>query len=137
MRLRFNNVALAVSDLERAVAWYRDVLGFTLAERGRFDAVGADYAMIGGAGLRIELVCHTDGDFTPVDRTAPPHHLDVLGWKALVLEIDDLPAATARFTEQGVEMVWADMRISIDRRGTMLRDPDGNLIHIFGPRGLI
>ena len=137
MRLRFNNVALAVSDLERAVAWYGDVLGFTLAERGRFDAVGADYAMIGGAGLRIELVCHTGGDFTPVDRTVPPHHLDMLGWKALVLEIDDLPAATARFAERGAEMVWADMRISVDRRGTMLRDPDGNLIHIFGPRGLI
>ncbi|WP_019832632.1 VOC family protein [Sphingomonas sp. PR090111-T3T-6A] len=137
MQLRFNNVALAVSDLERAIAWYGEVLGFTVAERGRFDAVGAGYAMVDGAGIRIELVHRERGAFTPVDRTAPPHHLDVLGWKALVLEADDLPAATASFADKGAEIMWADMQISADRRGTMLRDPDGNLIHIFGPRGVI
>jgi catechol 2,3-dioxygenase-like lactoylglutathione lyase family enzyme len=137
MPFRFNNIALAVADLERAIVWYGDVLGFTVAERGRFDAVGADYAMIDGAGIRIELVSRADGDHKPVDRTAPPHHLDVLGWKALVLEVDDLPAATARFAEQGAEMIWADMQISADRRGTMLRDPEGNMVHIFGPQGVI
>jgi catechol 2,3-dioxygenase-like lactoylglutathione lyase family enzyme len=133
MQLRFNNFAVAVADLERAIAWYGDVLGFTVAERGRFDAVNADYAMIDGAGIRIELVSREGGEVTPVDRTAPPHHLDVLGWKALVLEVDDLTAATVRFAAKGAEMLWADMLISPDRRGTMLRDPEGNLVHIFSP----
>jgi glyoxylase I family protein len=32
-----------------------------------------------------------------------------------------------------VDMVWADQRLSAKRRSTMLRDPEGNLIHIFGP----
>jgi len=137
MQLRFNNVAVAVADLERAIAWYGDVLGFTVAERGRFDAVGADYAMIDGAGIRIELVSRGGEGATPVDRTAPPHHLDVLGWKALVLEADDLPAMTAHFADKGAEMLWADMPISADRRGTMLRDPEGNLVHIFGPQGVL
>ena len=33
LRLRSLSVSLTVSDLERSVAWYRDVLGFTSGER--------------------------------------------------------------------------------------------------------
>ncbi|MGO4327375.1 hypothetical protein AB4Z48_04575 [Cupriavidus sp. 2TAF22] len=32
-----------------------------------------------------------------------------------------------------VEFVWADQQISAQLRSTMLRDPEGNLVHIFGP----
>jgi hypothetical protein len=57
----------------------------------------------------------------------------VLGWRALVLEVPDLAAATAWWRERGVEMLWADQPISAQRRATMLRDPEGNLVHVFGP----
>lgn len=137
MKLGFNNIALAVADWERALAWSGDVLGFTVAERGRLDAVRADYAIIDGAGIRIELVARESREHRPVDRTAPPHHLDILGWKALVLEADDLPAITARLADKGTEMVWADVPVSAGRCGTMRRDPEGNMIHVFGPRGIV
>ncbi|MBB5424452.1 hypothetical protein QF000_006928 [Paraburkholderia atlantica] len=32
-----------------------------------------------------------------------------------------------------VDMVWADQPLSAERRSTLLRDPEGNLIHIVGP----
>jgi glyoxylase I family protein len=131
--LRLNNVALAVNDLRTMVAWYESRLGFVVTERGRFDAVGADYAMLEAAGLRIELVSRASAAQRPVDRTAPPDHLAVLGLKAMVFESDDLEATTALLTEHHVDMVWADQRLSAKRRSTMLRDPEGNLIHIFGP----
>ena len=57
--------------------WYETVLGFTVAERGRFDAVDANYAMIERGGL--ELVSRPGDDWRPVDRTMPPDHLQVLG----------------------------------------------------------
>jgi hypothetical protein len=31
-------------------------------------------------------------------------------------------------------MVWADQPLSVDRHSTMIRDPEGNLIHFLGPR---
>jgi hypothetical protein len=40
-----------------------------------------------------------------VNRTEPPEHLDVLGYKALVLDADNLPAVTQSFVTAGVEMV--------------------------------
>ncbi len=45
-KLRLHNLALAVASLDIMIDWYENVLGFTVAERGRFDVVGADYALI-------------------------------------------------------------------------------------------
>lgn len=132
--LRLHNFAVAVGDLNAMVAWYEAVLGFGVVERGRFDAVGADYAMIEQGGLRLELVSRPGHAQRPADRTAPPEHLGVLGWKALVLETDDLHATTEALAAHGVETVWADQPLNAARRSTMIRDPEGNLIHVFGPR---
>ncbi len=131
--LRLNNVALAVGDLDAMVAWYETRLGGVVSERGHFDAVGADFAMLEIAGLRIELVSRPGSAVRPVDRTPPPDHLGILGFKALVFETDDLAAVTAALVEHDTEMVWAEQQLTAERRSTMLRDPEGNLIHIFGP----
>jgi glyoxylase I family protein len=132
--LRINNLALATGDLNNAIAWYEKVFGFVVTERGHFDAVGADYAMIEAAGVRIELVSRPHADPQRVDRTPPPNHLDVLGYKAVVFETDDLAAATATLTQHGVEFLWANQPLNEARSSTMLRDPEGNLINVFGPR---
>lgn len=132
--LRVNNVALATGDLNPTIAWYEAVLGFVVTERGRFDAVGADYAMIEAAGVRIELVSRAQTAHQRVDRTSPPDHLDVLGYKAIVFETDDLAAATAALTLHGVEFVWTNQPLNAQRSSTLLRDPEGNLINLFGPR---
>ena len=91
-RLQLNNLALAVADLPRAIDWYQRVLGFAVEERGHFEPVAADFAMLVGAGIRLELVASRRATLREVDRTPPPRHLQVLGWKALVLQCDDLAA---------------------------------------------
>jgi len=53
---RLHNVGLAVGDLSAMITWYESRLGFVVTERGRFDAVNADFAMLEASGLRIELV---------------------------------------------------------------------------------
>lgn len=134
MTLRFNNLALAVGDLDAMIAFYTDTLGFTLAERGRFEAVGADYGMIDGAGMRIELVSRPASPQIAVTPIAPPDHLGQLGWRALVLESDDLATTTEMLRVAGAEIVWALLDISDTHRSTLIRDPEGNLINIFAAR---
>jgi len=130
--LRLNNVALAVADLEAMVGWYQNALGLRVEERGHFDPVNADFAMLTGDGFRLELVSRVGGEHHLVDRTAPPQHLHVLGWKAIVLESNDLAASTAALMAQGVEIVWAEQQLTPTLASTMVRDPEGNLINIFG-----
>lgn len=131
VRLTFNNIALAVEDVEGMADWYCRVLGLSRGARGRFDAVGADFMMLDGADFRLELVSRGRPGVWP-DRTPPPEHLDVLGYKALVLDSDDLGATTLALIKSGVDIVWADRELAPDRRSTMIRDPEGNLVNIFG-----
>lgn len=133
LEFRFNNMALAVADLRAMVWWYRRVLGLRLVGQGRFEGVGADFAFLQGYGFRLELVSRTDAQHRPVDRAEPPFHLDDLGWKALVLETADLDALEMRLEKNAVECVWSRAPLTETRRSTMIRDPEGNLIHVFGP----
>jgi catechol 2,3-dioxygenase-like lactoylglutathione lyase family enzyme len=130
--LRLNNVALAVADLDAMVGWYQNAFGLRVEERGYFDPVNAEFVMLTGAGFRLELVSRADGDHRPADRSAPPQHLNALGWKAIVLETDDLTAMTAALTAQSVEIVWAERQLTPTLASTMVRDPEGNLVNIFG-----
>lgn len=131
--LRFDNITIAVADLAKVSAWYTSVIGFCVVERGTFPSVGAEFVMLDGVGTRIELVSRSNPRVLS-DRTEPPAHLDVLGFKALVLETEELSSLTSNFEALGVEIVWANAPISEHRRSTMIRDPEGNLINIFGPR---
>ncbi|NYI02740.1 VOC family protein [Cupriavidus plantarum] len=131
--LTLNNFAIAVHDLSRMVTWYEQVLGLIAVERGTFDATGADYVMMEGAGTRLELVTLGGEHHVPVDRTAPPRHLDVLGYKALVFDTTDLHAVTRTLEQHDVEFIWADIQLNARRQSTMIRDPEGNMIHFFGP----
>ncbi|WP_432260863.1 VOC family protein [Cupriavidus sp. TMH.W2] len=49
-----------------------------------------------------------------------------------MLETDDLAATTAALTAQGVEIVWSEQALTPALASTMIRDPEGNLVNIFG-----
>lgn len=130
--LRLNNIALAVEHLDAMATWYVEVLGLVIAARGHFDTVDADYAMLDGMGFRLELVSRPGTPKVAAKRTPPPEHLDETGWKALVLDSGDLAGTTASFARLGVEIVWAQAQLTPTISSTMIRDPEGNLIHILG-----
>jgi methylmalonyl-CoA/ethylmalonyl-CoA epimerase len=76
---RLLQVAQHVDDLDRAVAFYRDVLGLELL--GRFDPPGLAFFQLGESRILLE--------------SAAPSAL-------LYLEVDDIDAAYARLMSAGV-----------------------------------
>src|ERR1700742_3793072 len=55
----FSHVDLTVSDRERAVAWWQDVLGFTLVNRHHDEAFDAN-AMLHPSGIVVTVMTHAD-----------------------------------------------------------------------------
>jgi hypothetical protein len=49
-------------------------------------------------------------------------------------QTQDLPGTTALLAQQEVDIVWADQQLSPGQRPALIRDPEGNLINIFGLR---
>jgi catechol 2,3-dioxygenase-like lactoylglutathione lyase family enzyme len=112
MKYLSGNVTVMVSDMGKATAFYRDVLGFRVARE-----YGGEWTDLEGAGLKIGL--HPGGK-----RPLNPHarHLSI------GLQVDDLDAAAKALSAKGVkfEEAPADRGIRLAYFG----DPDGNPLYL-------
>lgn len=122
---RIGHVHLKVADLERAIAFYRDVLGFELTQR-----YGAQAAFLGAGGYH-----HHIGLNTWESRGANPAPAGYPGlYHTAVLYPDRraLAQALKRALGAGVEIDGAaDHGVS---EAIYFRDPDGNGVEIYRDR---
>lgn len=126
MEVRRPGVILAVADVERSIAFYRDNFGFGV------DATfeGPAYAILARDGMRLSLAeqGHEAGDLPGVVPTAPaePGRPGAM----LVLEVPDCAAAHAELSSAGVEFASEVYRPPWGGARCFARDPDGHLIEI-------
>jgi len=116
---RVNQVALSVHDMDRAVDFYRDVVGLHFLFRA------PNVAFFGLAGLRLMLA------------QAEPPNLQPCG-TVLYFEVGDLDASYADISGRGAQSLQAPHRVA--RLGenelwmAFFRDPDGNVFALSAER---
>lgn len=122
-------VILAVADVDRSVAFYRDLMGFTV------DALYDDppYASLGRAGMRLSLAeqGHPADDRPGVAMTAPPDPSRAAA--VLVLEVADCLAVHAGLTARGADMLAPPYSPPWGGHRFFVRDPDGYLVEVEQP----
>lgn len=130
--LSLHNLAFTVSDLDKTIQWYGDILGFKVLNRVTFPAIGAQVAFLQNADVRLEVL-QAPGGFRINEMFADaPAHLLPIGNKVLVLQVNDLHTATLELEEKGVTFAWKEVDLTGDGTfSTMIRDSDGNFINIF------
>lgn len=124
-RARIGHVHLTVSDLDRALHFYRDVLGFEVTSH-----YGRDAVFVSAGGYHHHIGLNTwagQGAQRPAAGTTGLYHFAVL--------LPDRPALAAvvrRVIENGVSLEGAsDHGVS---EAVYLRDPDGNGIELYRDR---
>lgn len=146
MPSRFHHTGYTVSDLDRSVAFYRDLLGCeviaTQEKQGGYLAaiVGYPDAHVRMAHLRLpdgEHVLELFEYLAPAGARADVEPRNV-GASHLCLLVDDLAAFHERLREQGVDSfvsppVEVDTGINTGGFGLYLRDPDGITVELFQP----
>ena len=134
----FSHVGLCVSDLARALAFWRDGLGFR--EVARLDVAGdAAEKLLGVAdldlgavflerdGVRIELLHYR----SPGHRGAgEPRPMNALGLTHLSLRVDDLEATLAALELAGGRL----LRATRTERAAFVTDPDGIRVELVAGR---
>jgi len=106
------NVTIMVSDMDRSIAFYRDVLGMKLL--GNY---GGEFAEIDAPGVRFGL--HPGGKLPLKEHS---RHMSI------GLRVDDLDAAKKTLEERGVKFVKAPRDEGL--RLAYFTDPDGNPMYL-------
>jgi catechol 2,3-dioxygenase-like lactoylglutathione lyase family enzyme len=132
--LTSHHVGLTVSELDRAVEFYRDVLGLDVVSRFEVageafstavdidDAAGA-FAHLDAGGVRLELVEYDpEGDATTSALNQP-------GACHVGFAVEDVDTVVAGLPD-GVETVSEPQTTASGTRLVFLRDPDGNRIEL-------
>jgi catechol 2,3-dioxygenase-like lactoylglutathione lyase family enzyme len=118
-------VRYLVADVERSMAFYRDLLGF---EEG-FDMLPA-FAMVERDDLSLWLAGPTSSAARPMPGGARP---EPGGWNRFVIGVDDLAATVARLREAGVTF-RNEIVSGPGGKQILLEDPDGNPVELFEAR---
>ena len=124
-RTRIGHVHLKVADIERALSFYRDVLGFELTQR-----YGRDAAFVSAGGYH-----HHIGLNVWESRGGPPPPRNATGLYHLAILYPDRPAladALRRVLAASIPLDGAsDHGVS---EALYLRDPDGNGVELYRDR---
>ncbi|ADJ15320.1 VOC family protein [Halalkalicoccus jeotgali] len=130
-----HHVGVTVSDLERAVEFYRDVLGLDVLERftvsgeafsagvGVEDATG-QFVHLDGDGARIELI-----EYDPEGDRRPEPDVNQPGATHVGLGVSDLDGFYEGLPE-GIETLSEPRTTESGTRILFVRDPEGNLVEI-------
>lgn len=121
-------VNLYTDDIERGLAFYRDLIGF--AETFRAPRAGVP------SHVELQLSGFTLG-LSTVEAARVVHEIDAAPGSpamSLVLWTDDVDAAYMRLAAAGTTTVQPPHDRGNDNRSALLRDPDGNLVEIVAKR---
>ena len=141
----FNHTSFTVASLDRAIAFFRDFLGFELLSRApRNQALIERMTSIAGADVEIAFVRGPDHTIelieykTPPDRTASKARLCDAGAAHIALDVDDVPAAVAGAQAQGFrpvgEIIVIDDGPNRGRQVVCLKGPDNFVVEFIGDR---
>jgi predicted enzyme related to lactoylglutathione lyase len=116
--------SLTVRDLSASVAWYREVVGFTVAREYHRDERWIAVALQAGS---VELLLVQDDGAKGLDRAKGD------GFSLQVTTAQDIDALAARIQAQGGVLETAPMTMA-GKRAFRLRDLDGFRFTISSPR---
>jgi len=114
-----------VKDVSRSVAFYRDLLEFTVEQE-----LLPSLARVRRDDLEVWLAGPTSSAGRPMPDGRRPRPG---GWTRFVLEVDDLDAFVVRLTNVGVTF-RNDVVSGPGGKEILLDDPDGNPIELFEAR---
>jgi len=117
MIARLHHVSLLVADAERALSFYRDILGLVPAARPALGFPGA-WLQVGDQQIHLLELANPD----PVDGRPEHGGRD----RHVAFAVDELDAITERLENAGIPYT----RSRSGRAAIFCRDPDGNAVEL-------
>uniref|UniRef100_A0AAX7U6L3 Methylmalonyl-CoA epimerase, mitochondrial n=1 Tax=Astatotilapia calliptera TaxID=8154 RepID=A0AAX7U6L3_ASTCA len=138
---RLNHIAIAVPDMEKATALYRDVLGATVSEKVPLPDHGVYTVFVELGNTKLELL-HPLGEKSPIsgfllkNKSGGMHHICIEIYSEFTNthhKVDDISAVIADLKTKNIRMLSAEPRIGAHGKPVMFlhpKDCDGVLVEL-------
>ncbi|EDV26928.1 uncharacterized protein TRIADDRAFT_54362 [Trichoplax adhaerens] len=117
---KLNHLAIAVPDLEKATAFYRDVLGASVSEQLPLPEHGVTTVFIDLGNTKIELL-HPLGEQSPIEGFLAKKPEG--GMHHICIEVDDIKAAMKDLVSNKIRTLSKEPRIGAHNKPVMFLHP--------------
>lgn len=125
--VRPHAVTMSVPELDPAVRWYSEKLGFQEIQRKNYPEFKTSLAFLELNAYRVELI--EDGNSQPGARRAdPPGHTAIQGISQFSFLTTDLAGVRTELVRRGVPITWEFENAELGVKFLFIRDLNGNLI---------
>jgi catechol 2,3-dioxygenase-like lactoylglutathione lyase family enzyme len=128
-KLRPHHVAINVPDIDAAIAWYDDILGFAVEKRDFIRGFRGRNALLKLDDFRIELFQNERVVPRANDDPSNPAGTEAIGFRQLAFAVDDRRGFTEMLKRKGVNIT----RELPDGTALFVRDNSGNVLEFVPP----
>ena len=132
------HVGISVSDMDRSIAFYQNLLGLAIAFDGRFEGeryerilklphASGRVALLKGPQLELELF---EFEYPRPQCTGPERQVNNHGITHFCVEVDDLDGLYERLLRAGMTFHCPPIVFGQAVKATYGRDPDGTVIEL-------
>jgi catechol 2,3-dioxygenase-like lactoylglutathione lyase family enzyme len=122
MKHSYDHFAFQVSDMEQAIRFYVEKLGFTLVSQDINAAQHEAYSFFSLGDLRLELIQDLSQSHYHKPEIKPPY------CPHLAIETDDMPGSIAFLKQNGVEILRGPLEVPGEETWLYFSDPDHNVL---------
>ncbi len=141
------HIGMIVSDLEKSMAFYKDVVGMTQADKTNFDVdgdFGKRSGLTDGTAFHVEILKLGAGEASTMlklmtfgEKAAKSENAFIhshTGVQYLTIMVDDIQAAIERIKKNNVKFCGqTPTKLGEDQTFVLIQDPDGTFVELIGP----
>ncbi|GAB3758027.1 VOC family protein [Spirosoma pomorum] len=119
--MKADHCGFQVKNMDKAIAFYTDMLGFQLDHRAINQEEQEEYAFLSLGTARLELIQDLVNEYVLPEIKKPfcPHYC---------LEISDMEASLTDLKTKGIPIVKGPLLIEQEETGVYFADPDNNIL---------
>ena len=137
MDIELSTCFIAVDDHDKALAFYRDVLGLEVRNDVAYE--GMRWVTVGSPSQPgVEIVLEpplADPNASPADKQAMAELLAKGQLRGVIFRTEDCDGTFERIRAAGAEVLQEPMDMPYGVRDCAFRDPSGNMLRFVQPRG--
>ena len=119
---KLDHIALEVSNLDRAIEFYTDKMGFMLISRGTNEDQQEEYCFLKSDGTNLELISDLKKSYSEkqkIQRPYCPH---------ICFVTDDMDKTIKELRAKYIEIIRGPLEIVGEETWVYFADPDGNVL---------